>query len=78
MGLPWLHPVLGRSGGTGFCTGVAVPMNGDHVRVISFRKSQKALSELAAGAPLVQVASTTAGECDLTPLPGQFALSEAG
>ncbi|HEY2723192.1 MAG TPA: hypothetical protein VGI84_00770 [Pseudonocardiaceae bacterium] len=45
---------------------------GDHVRMISFRASQEVLSELVTGVSLVQVASTTAGELELTPFPGQF------
>jgi hypothetical protein len=45
---------------------------GDHVQVISFRAGAGALTELAAGLPLVYTASTTAAELELKPYPGQF------
>jgi hypothetical protein len=47
-------------------------LGGDHARSITFRKCEPALIELDQGVPLVQVASTTSGELEQTPFPGQF------
>ncbi|MFI9008587.1 hypothetical protein ACIGNX_15290 [Actinosynnema sp. NPDC053489] len=44
----------------------------DHVRVITMTAGAAALAELAAGVPLVLVASTTAGELEVVPDPGGF------
>ena len=47
-------------------------LGGDHARSITFRKCEPTLSELDQGVPLIQVASTTAGELEQIPWPGQF------
>ncbi|MDQ0380182.1 hypothetical protein [Amycolatopsis thermophila] len=45
---------------------------GDHVQIFTHRKSERVLTELAGGVPLVQVASTTAGELEVNNWPGTF------
>jgi hypothetical protein len=47
-------------------------LGGDHARSITFRKCEPALSELDLGVSLIQVASTTSGELEQRPWPGQF------
>jgi hypothetical protein len=47
-------------------------LGGDHARLITFRKCEPTLTELDKGVALVQVASTTAGELEQIPWPGQF------
>ncbi|MCR6483611.1 hypothetical protein M8542_12365 [Amycolatopsis sp. OK19-0408] len=50
------------------------PGEPDHLQVMHHAKAEKALMELAGGVPLVQVASTTAGELELAQY-GQFTVS---
>ncbi|GAB3576956.1 hypothetical protein GCM10027445_41810 [Amycolatopsis endophytica] len=45
---------------------------GDHVQILTHRKSEGVLTELAGGVPLVQVASTTAGELEVNNWYGGF------
>jgi hypothetical protein len=44
----------------------------DHTKVISFRDAESVLTDLDARVPLIQVASTTAGDLEIDPYGGQF------
>ena len=48
------------------------PGDADHFRRIRYSKGDRVLTELSEGLPLVQVASTTAGELEVTQTFGQF------
>ncbi|HEX3649649.1 MAG TPA: hypothetical protein VHV49_14585, partial [Pseudonocardiaceae bacterium] len=47
----------------------------DHVKVISYRYANSVLQELDANVPLVQVASTTAGDLEVDPMKMSFVVS---